>query len=202
MMRRPMAAPEQGQTPIPANTTKLGGHLRDPIPWGYVSAYARKIARGFSQDGFAHLEEDIAQIAAARLFKNCDRIRTSWKGFLRRAVANAAYDLIGHEIRSRDRIRPDQGILDDVTCGEPGVPDLAAAAELEDKLEAMLTELDVEFGLGTRAIIELRSQKTPWKVIAESLDIPLRTCSDRHGKAEAWLRKQLSLPPRKGGDHE
>ena len=158
--------------------------------------------RGFCKDGFAHLEDDIAQVAATRLFRSSDRIRTSWKGFLRRAVANAAHDLIGREMRSRNYVRPNQGVLDDATCDEPEVPALAAAAELQDQLEAMLTELDVEFGLGTRAIVELRSQETPWKVIAESLDIPLRTCSDRHSKAEAWLRKRLSLPPRKRGGHE
>lgn len=200
-----MAVPEQGQTAIPIDTAAPGGQLLDSIPWGLAPDYARKIARGFCRDGFAHLADDVTQEAMIRLFNNRTRIRTSWKGFLRTTVANAARDLIGREMReieSRRKVQQDREALDGATCSEGGVPDLVAMAELEEELEAALTKLDERFGEGTRAIIELRAQRIPWGEISEALDIPLRTCSDHHGKAAMWLRKQLSLAPGKGGDHE
>jgi RNA polymerase sigma factor (sigma-70 family) len=203
-----MAVPEQSQTSISADTAAMGGQPGPGvvIPWNTVPAYARKIARGFCQDGLAHLEDDIVQEASLRLFKSSNQIRTSWKGFLRRTVANVAHDLIGHEMRLRRLIRQDQQALAESPSADPEAPDLVATAELEGKLEvefeAMLAELDVKFGLGTRAIVELRAEKVPWEEIAQALEIPLRTCSYRHGKAEAWLRKKLSLPPQKGGNDE
>jgi DNA-directed RNA polymerase specialized sigma24 family protein len=197
-----MAVPEQSQIPILDDTTATGGEPGDVIPWKVVPAYARKIALSFCKDGFAHLADDIAQEAAIRLFKNSNQIRTSWKGLLRRIVANVAHDLVGDEIRLRKLVRQNQAALDGSLCAGPEAPDLVATTELEGNFEAMLAELDIKFGLGTRAIVDLRGQKLPWKDVVEALGIPERTCRFRHDKAEAWLTKQLSLPPRKGSDHE
>jgi DNA-directed RNA polymerase specialized sigma24 family protein len=202
MMGRSMAEPEQRQTPISSDRRGVAWYPGDSIPWKDVPAYARKIARGLCWDGFAHLEDDIAQEAELRLFEHSDQVKTSWKGVLRTTVANVARDLIRREIRQRRIVGEYEAAQRQSPRAEPEAAELAVANEIESKLESLLIELDVQFGLGTRAIVDLRTANVPWKVIATDLDIPLRTCSDRHCKAEAWLRQQLSLPPLKGGHHE
>ena len=50
-------------------------------------------------------------------------------------------------------------------------------AQCQQTFRSLLDRLDVEFGLGTRAIVELRIEGVPWKDIMNILKKPERTCS-------------------------
>jgi RNA polymerase sigma factor (sigma-70 family) len=197
-----MAEPEQGRGSTPIDSTTPGAQSPEPIPWDLAYDYARGIARRFCRGGFAHLEDDGVQEAMIRLIKNSGRIKASWKGFLRATLVNVMRDLLRREIESRDSARRGSEALEGARCSRLGVVELVALAELDDKLESVLAGLDGKFGTHTRAIVELRALDMSWEEVAKALGIPVRTCSFRARRAETWMRKQLSLPSRKGGDHE
>jgi RNA polymerase sigma factor (sigma-70 family) len=198
-----MAVPEDRQDQAGAEATATGQHPSGAIPWEEVFDCARRVAIRFCSDGLAHLADDIAQEAAVRLLNNGHRIATNWQAFLYQITVNLARTHVKRERRRLRGIgrRGHEALLDE-SSSDPEVTSQVEAVELDERLEASLAELDIKFGLGTRAIVEFRAQKMTWKDIEDALSIPLRTCSDRHSRAVAWLRRQLSLPPRKGGDHE
>ena len=161
-----MAEPGQSHS-APATAIDLApGAEGNSIPWGEVRERARRIALRDCDPGQAHLADDIAQESAIKLFENSSRIRIGWKPYLSQIVANTAQTFLKREGNLRRRTCTDSTIVESAADDEPNTHDQVSSIEPEARLNSLLDELDVRFGLGTRAILEFRTEKIPWEEIA------------------------------------
>jgi RNA polymerase sigma factor (sigma-70 family) len=197
-----MVEPDQTQATHLAGPAPTPEPAGDPIPWKDVQEFARGVARNICGRRYDHLVDDIAQESAVRLWKNHGRITKDWKAFLYKIVWNQALKQVGREKSLGSLLRGDSASLEGAPDNSPGPLTEAVEGELKANLEVVLDELEVRFGLGTRAIVEFRSEGMTWGEIVEALGIPLRTCTLRYQKAEAWTCKRLSLSLPEGGGHE
>jgi len=172
------------------------------IPWQQASDAAHACARRLFGYQDRQLAEDVAQESLLKLQRYDGRIRVGWGPLLYTIVLNRGREQFAAQDAKRSKVRSDTTAAEAATAEASSVPDLAINDERLASLEQHLQGLDVKFGIGTRAIVDFRSQGMAWRDIVHATGIPLRTCSDRHTKAMTWLCDRLSLQPTQGGPHD
>ncbi len=188
-----MVAPGQSQIAQSGGPFPPAGPVGDPIPWHDARELARQIALPLCGRRYHHLVDDIVQESLVRLFRNGSRITKGWRPFLSKITSNAARTALQREQRSRRILAPNQALVETTLDENHDPSEQVWLAECQQTFRSLLDRLDVEFGLGTRAIVELRIEGVPWKDIMNILRKPVRTCSSREARALNWIYRKLSL---------
>jgi RNA polymerase sigma factor (sigma-70 family) len=168
--------------------------------WKLAFAVAMRLLVG--QVNRRELAEDITQEAMVRILRHKEPIRRSWKALVRLTVSRLVLNHQRNEATRRGHVCFDSEAVSRARDDWPSPPDMLIEEETETELWVLLDQLDEVFGVGTRAIVDLRAQDVPWSEVIDIVELPLRTCSSREKRAREWISERLSLEVAEGGRHE